>query len=72
MTLEIALLLAQDGISTGAIYVLVALGLTTDRALASLRFGLGRWTTEQEVDYAAAKVIDVVARLRAISPVGGK
>ncbi len=50
-------------------HVLVALGLSKDRALASLRFGIGRTTTADEVDYAAAKVADVVARLRSMSPV---
>ncbi len=50
-------------------HVLVALGLSKDRALASLRFGIGRTTTAGEVDYAAAKVADVVARLRSMSPV---
>ncbi len=50
-------------------HVLVALGLSKDRALASLRFGIGRTTTAAEVEYAAAKVADVVTRLRALSPV---
>lgn len=50
-------------------HVLVALGLSKDRALASLRFGIGRTTTAKEVEYAAAKVADVVTRLRALSPV---
>jgi cysteine desulfurase len=45
-------------------YVLKALGLDPDLARASLRFGLGRYTTEEEVDYAAAKVADVVQQLR--------
>jgi len=73
-----ALLVSLDDIavSSGAActaaepsHVLVALGLSTDRALASLRFGIGRTTTVDEVDYAAAKVADVVSRLRAMSPV---
>ena len=51
-------------------HVLMALGLSKDRALASLRFGIGRTTTSDEVDYAASKVADVVARLRQLSPVG--
>ena len=49
-------------------HVLVALGLSTDRALASLRFGNGRATTAVEIDAAAAKVADVVNRLRTLSP----
>ena len=44
-------------------YVLKALGLDPDLARASVRFGLGRYTTEEEVDYAATKVADVVHQL---------
>ncbi len=54
-------------------YVLRAIGLDEASALASLRFGLGRATTEAEVDEAADLVIAAVARLRASSaaaPVG--
>ena len=73
-----ALLVSLDDIavSSGAActqaepsHVLVALGLSKDRALASLRFGLGRSTTVAEVDYAIAKVSDVVLQLRQMSPV---
>ena len=49
-------------------HVLKALGRTTELALASLRFGLGRWTTAQEVDEVAARVGAVVTRLREMSP----
>jgi cysteine desulfurase len=49
-------------------HVLRALGRRTDLALASLRFGLGRWTTEHDVDQVAARVTDVVLRLRAMAP----
>jgi cysteine desulfurase len=45
-------------------YVLKAMGIDPDLARASVRFGLGRYTTEEEVDYAAAKVADVVHQLR--------
>jgi cysteine desulfurase len=45
-------------------YVLKALGLDPDLARASVRFGLGRYTTEEEVDYAAQKVSAVVLQLR--------
>jgi len=45
-------------------YVLKALDLDPDLARASIRFGLGRYTTEEEVDYAAGKVADVVDQLR--------
>jgi cysteine desulfurase len=73
-----ALLVSLDDIavSSGAActqaepsHVLMALGLTKDRALASLRFGIGRGTTAAEIDYAAAKVAEVVARLRQMSAV---
>jgi len=49
-------------------HVLRALGLDDELARASLRFGLGRWTTEAEIDYVAKKVTDVVQHLRKISP----
>jgi cysteine desulfurase len=45
-------------------YVLKALALDPDLARASIRFGLGRYTTEEEVDYTAGKVADVVHQLR--------
>lgn len=49
-------------------YVLKALGAGDDLAHSSIRFGLGRFTTEEEVDYVTAKVIDVVKKLRELSP----
>jgi cysteine desulfurase len=49
-------------------YVLKALGAGDDLAHSSIRFGLGRFTTEEEVDYVAGKVIDVVKKLRELSP----
>ena len=49
-------------------YVLKALGLADERAHASIRFGLGRFNTQDEVDYVAAKVIDIVKKLRELSP----
>jgi cysteine desulfurase len=72
-----ALLVSLDDIavSSGAActqaepsHVLMALGQSKDRALASLRFGIGRTTTVEEVDYAAQKVSSVVARLRQMAP----
>ena len=49
-------------------YVLKALGLGDDVAHSSIRFGLGRFNTQAEVDYVAAKVIDIVKKLRELSP----
>src|ERR687895_1436851 len=49
-------------------YVLKALGAGDDLAHSSIRFGLGRWTTKEEVDYVIAKLTNVVQRLREMSP----
>jgi cysteine desulfurase len=49
-------------------YVLRALGVSDALAHSSIRFGLGRFNTEEEVDYAADEVSRIVDRLRAISP----
>ena len=51
-------------------HVLRAIGVPDDLARASLRFGLGRWTTAAEIDYAVEKVSSLVNRLRELSPVG--
>ena len=48
-------------------YVLRALGLDDDSAHGSLRFSFGRFTTRQEIDYAAERIRDAVAELRSLS-----
>ena len=49
-------------------YVLRALGVGDELAHSSIRFGLGRFSTEEEVDYVADLVINAVTRLREMSP----
>ncbi len=49
-------------------HVLTAIGVPPDLAHASIRFGVGRWTTEEEIDYAAEVAVSAVARLREKSP----
>jgi cysteine desulfurase len=57
--------------SSGAIepsHVLTAMGLRPDRARASVRFSLGKQTTEEDIEFALALVPQTVARLRQLSP----
>jgi cysteine desulfurase len=57
--------------SSGAVepsHVLLAIGLSPDQARSSLRFSLGRQTTDEEINHAIAKIPEVIARLRALSP----
>jgi len=49
-------------------YVLRSLGVTEDLAHSSIRFGIGRFTTEQEIDYAAELIINSINKLRGMSP----
>jgi cysteine desulfurase len=49
-------------------HVLLALGIPREEVLASVRIGIGRLTTEREIDRAAARIVEEVARLRALSP----
>ena len=49
-------------------YVLRALGVEEEMAHTSIRFGFGRFTTEEEIDFALEKIVKEVKRLRAMSP----
>ncbi len=49
-------------------YVLKALGVGEDLAHTSIRFGLGRFNTEEEVDYVVDRLAETVSRLRELSP----
>jgi cysteine desulfurase len=49
-------------------YVLKALGVGEDLAHTSIRFGLGRFTTQEEIDYVIDKMVQVVTKLRELSP----
>jgi cysteine desulfurase len=48
--------------------VLKSLGVGDELAHSSLRLSLGRWTTEEEVDYAIEKIARAVEHLRTMSP----
>jgi len=65
---------AGSACSSGSInpsHVLTAMGVTRDEARASLRFSLGRTTTESDIDRALEIIPRVIAKLRAAQPVGG-
>lgn len=49
-------------------YVLKSMGLSDDMAYSSIRFGLGRLTTAEEIDYAIADITKAVNQMRALSP----
>jgi cysteine desulfurase len=60
---------ACSSATAGPSHVLLALGLSDERARSAIRFGLGRYTTREEVDFAASRIIEVVQKLRGLSPV---
>ena len=49
-------------------YVLRALGMNDELAHSSIRFGLGRFTTNEEIDYAIEQINSAISKLRALSP----
>ena len=76
-SLVIALDLKGLAVSTGAAcssgaiepsHVLIALGLKPEQARASIRFSLGKQTTEEDIDFAIQLLPETVARLRELSP----
>lgn len=76
-SLVIALDLKGLAVSTGAAcssgaiepsHVLIALGLRPEQARASIRFSLGKQTTEEDIDFAIQLLPEAVARLRELSP----
>lgn len=80
-SLVIALDLKGLAVSTGAAcssgaiepsHVLIAMGLRPEQARASIRFSLGKQTTEEDIEFALALVPETVARLRSLSPRYGK
>ena len=50
-------------------HVLRAIGLSEEMARAAVRFGVGRFNTEEEIDYTAGRIAEAVRRLRALRPV---
>ncbi len=49
-------------------YVLRSLGVSEDLAHTSIRFGIGRFTTEEEIDYVVENIVESVNKLRELSP----
>ena len=49
-------------------YVLRALGINDELAHSSIRFTLGRYTTEEEIDYTIESLVEIIGKLRELSP----
>lgn len=65
---------AGSACSSGSInpsHVLTAMGVSRDKARASLRFSLGRTTTEEEIDRALEIIPRIITKLRSAQPIGG-
>ena len=67
-TLAVSMGSACASLSIAPSHVLAAIGLTAVQAHASLRFSFGKETSLEDVDFAAAEVINAVTKLRALSP----
>jgi cysteine desulfurase len=61
---------ACSSASAQSSHVLKALGVGPWRERSAVRFGIGRFTTAEEIDYAAARVVESVRRLRSLAPGG--
>ncbi|MGF1657572.1 MAG: cysteine desulfurase family protein [Verrucomicrobiales bacterium] len=62
---------AGSACTTGSLkpsHVLSAMGLTTEQARSSLRFSLGKNTTQSDIDHALQKIVEVVTKLRSLQP----
>ncbi len=56
--------------SMSSSHVLRALDLPPDRAGSSVRFGIGRFNTEEEIDHAIARLVTKVTEIRSLGPLG--